>query len=654
MAKKSIEQLMTMATEQVMNVINPGGVSNKTEGELFYSVLEILKGLVEQTGSVFNGVIKTTSEAPSPSMTGNLAFISSQTAAGTYKYTNYGNLSVTVTEEQAPATILITRVNGVWASEIIPLAMDLSHLAVKADTEQAIAQLEQFFVGSSSQLPNRINGKAVNANTGELVSADSYFYAKFKCSYGEIVKALFNNSSNNSGIAFFDSNAKFISGVTGKKNTYELVPVPKGTSYALYSYLKDDIASAINESLFDKISIYNSDMLSEINGDISKLSVDINNEMSKLSVEISTDFKAFKGIVDFPIVGFYRKGSSDLTTGGNYFTTNYISKLYIPLISYTHSDSASAYAVIVFDENKGFVQGFASLSDFYSTAVEYSYARFSIFNGYISTLVIENQIDDIEKTLDDIKKKVDADIVPKLANCFIKFGCIGDSYTHGYMCVADAPLAYNTHPDYAWPYYMTRITGQTWINFGQGGSSAKSWITGTLGKLAEIKKTENKCQGYCISLGINDLGQGQVIGTSDDFGTDNDTIAAWYYKLVMEVVSVNPDAKIFINTLPFRVTSRVQQLNDMLRSLAAHSKGLSLNVYCVDLAGDEWYNSKYYLHPIFTKDFSQGHYTPLGYEYMAECYNKALSKFMYDNYAEFQDVFTIDWGGCELNHINAN
>ena len=131
-----------MAAEKITNVLRPGGVDNKVEGEILENILDILDTYASQSGSVFQGVITPASPAPSASVTGNLSYISTQTAAGTYTYPNHGNLSVTIAAGQAPAVIFVTRVNDAWGAKVLPVTVDLEHLATKEDVDKNIARSE--------------------------------------------------------------------------------------------------------------------------------------------------------------------------------------------------------------------------------------------------------------------------------------------------------------------------------------------------------------------------------------------------------------------------------------------------------------------------------------------------------------------------------
>ena len=194
---------------------------------------------------------------------------------------------------------------------------------------------------------------------------------------------------------------------------------------------------------------------------------------------------------------------------------------------------------------------------------------------------------------------------------------------------------------------MEGLTNNYWTNFGVSGSTAKGWVTGHA-KLSEVQSPGNKCQAYVIGLMINDQSSTQPYrtpcGVASDIGTDNDTYYAYYYKLVKEISSVNPDAKIFCNTCP-KTSSNYTLYNQAVRDIVKHCHDIDeLNVYLCDLADEKkYYNDVFYKNPVFVSDALQGHYTAIGYEFMAECYLQVMSDTINDNITEFQDVFQIPY-----------
>ena len=87
---------------------------------------------------------------------------------------------------------------------------------------------------------------------------------------------------------------------------------------------------------------------------------------------------------------------------------------------------------------------------------------------------------------------------------FEKIGCIGDSFTAGYLYNKN-----NVEPDYvpdgsypaiSYPAVLGRLYGISTINFGKAGATTGSWITD---KLPSVLAAEQQ-QLYIIALGLND------------------------------------------------------------------------------------------------------------------------------------------------------
>ena len=247
--------------------------------------------------------------------------------------------------------------------------------------------------------------------------------------------------------------------------------------------------------------------------------------------------------------------------------------------------------------------------------------------------------------------KIDDAPKPLSAKIFRRVGCIGDSYTAGYIHLQNES-AVSDNPNYAWPHYMEGLTNNIWSNFGDGGSTAKSWVNKVSGysRLDEVQAENNKCQAYVIGLMINDVNPSigstryAPIGSFSDIGTNNDSFYAYYYKLLKLVASVNPDAKIFCNTCP-KTSSSFTEYNQAVRDIVKHCHDEeSLNVYLCDLAdANKYYNTNYYSNPVFSSDALNGHYSPIGYEFMAECYIRVMSDVINENISEFQNVFKIPY-----------
>lgn len=237
--------------------------------------------------------------------------------------------------------------------------------------------------------------------------------------------------------------------------------------------------------------------------------------------------------------------------------------------------------------------------------------------------------------------------LPLSSKIFMRVGVIGDSYASGWIKDND----HKNNPNYSWVKHMKQLTGNEWTNFGVSGSSTKSWVDGTLGQLPQVQTKGNKCQAYVIGLMINDQNQGMQtyvpLGTSSDIGTNANSYYAYYYKLINALLSVNSSAIIFCNTCP-RTDGDFPSYNQAVIDVVNYCQSESKSVYLVELRNYYWRNETY------NNDALNGHYTAIGYEYMAEIFNKAFSDTINANASSLKEVNLIpyDSAGEEFETIS--
>ena len=126
------------------------------------------------------------------------------------------------------------------------------------------------------------------------------------------------------------------------------------------------------------------------------------------------------------------------------------------------------------------------------------------------------------------------------------------------------------------------------------------------------------------------------LGTIADVGTSNRTYYAGLSKIIRELASISPKAKIFVNTCP-KTTKGYFEYNNAVREIVELYKG-TYNVHCIDL-------SKYsylYENSSLVNDMVNGHYTAIGYEQFAEIYEYILSEYINNHISEFQNVHEIE------------
>lgn len=238
---------------------------------------------------------------------------------------------------------------------------------------------------------------------------------------------------------------------------------------------------------------------------------------------------------------------------------------------------------------------------------------------------------------------------PLLAKNILRVGCIGDSYINGSYAADGTQIA--------WPYFMEKMTGHTWMNFGCSGSGAKTWIEGPsdLTRLSEVQNEEKKCQAYIIGLGLNDCKPGLTtyapVGTASDIGTTANSYYAYYYRLVQAVHAVNDRAPIFCLTCPYP-DSIHDPYNAAVRAIVEYCRNAQQPVFLGDLAGDAYNNSRFFKNPIFTLDRESGHYSTLGQEMMAECLMRVISDVMMTNISAFRGIMSVPFSLDTIGGFN--
>lgn len=222
-------------------------------------------------------------------------------------------------------------------------------------------------------------------------------------------------------------------------------------------------------------------------------------------------------------------------------------------------------------------------------------------------------------------------------NIFKRVICCGDSFTSGHMTDGNGVVHPAMH-DYAWPAYMSRLTGGSWENCGVSGATSLSWLSHADG-LAKAQRL-GQAQAYVVGLMINDATSTNnkiPLGTTADIVSSASAANAnTYYgcmsKIVCELMAISPNAKIFLLTCP-RTAEPYADYNQAIHAIAGYfyDKG---SVHCLDL----YAHLGKYRSGTLSSDARDGHYTAIGYEEMAEILHEIMSDYINTNVARFQDV----------------
>ena len=219
---------------------------------------------------------------------------------------------------------------------------------------------------------------------------------------------------------------------------------------------------------------------------------------------------------------------------------------------------------------------------------------------------------------------------------FNKVICCGDSYTSGHIETSSNRT--ETNEKYSWVKYISSITGNKFINCGSSGANVLTWQSAERGLIKAKSSGVSQC--YTIGLGLNDSSNTNnhvAIGTTNDIGTDNKTYYGGYSKIIRELHAISPDSFIFCFTMPFENDSNAPY-NKAIVNICNSYKS-TYKTYLVDLRK----YTNYYKFSTVTHNAVGGHYSPAGYQQMAEIACKAISDCINQNYIDFYNVNLIPY-----------
>ena len=221
---------------------------------------------------------------------------------------------------------------------------------------------------------------------------------------------------------------------------------------------------------------------------------------------------------------------------------------------------------------------------------------------------------------------------------FRTIGCIGDSLSSGEheSRDVDGKAGYHDFYDYSWGQYMARNAGIKVYNFSKGGMTAKGFVQ-NFGEKCGVWTDEKKCQAYILALGVNDMYTKEVeLGEISDINVENPennkpTFAGYYAKIIQKIKTIQPDAKIFLVTLP----NGIDNLDgDNHARLLEEMAELFTNTYVINLRK---YSPKYDS-DFKKKFFVGGHMNAAGYILTAQMITSYIDYIIRHNFEDFSQV----------------
>ena len=229
---------------------------------------------------------------------------------------------------------------------------------------------------------------------------------------------------------------------------------------------------------------------------------------------------------------------------------------------------------------------------------------------------------------------------------FRSIGIIGDSLSSGAMQIVNNE-GINTYYDmyeYSWGQYMARKIGCRVENFSRGGMTSQCFCDSFGRESGAFYNREKACQCYIIALGVNDANSGLEIGSAKDICMENcfsnkKTVAGYYGQIIQRIKSIQPDAKIFLVTVPKweQDTYSPYIWHDKFREVICEMADMFKNTYVIDLRQHAvTYDAKF--RDMF---FMEGHMNPAGYLLVSKLIMSYMDYIIRHNFTEFKKVALI-------------
>lgn len=483
-------------------------------------------------------------------------------------------------------------------------------------------------------------GRTINS-TGELTDNSNYFTSNYMDVSSVAGETLYYNITGNK--AFYTANKEFISYSSYLHDTGS-ISVPSNAKYiriSLQLNMLNRLCVSFTNFLLNEVPYYDYDFLYSDTNKFINLKQMINTQIKNLFNEFNnygTRTRTNNLFNKNDIIENYYLANNSYSPVYNesYFISNFVNVENVQNLYINYMGNHYFY-----DGNKmPIAYGSYSSSSPLTVPTGAKYFRISLNKSYLDKLTIGTE--DIIPTgtpyynyhidqITDIPKNIHT------ANIFKKVVCCGDSYTSGYIVDSEG-VSHDTY-DFSWPAFMENITGNKYINCSLGGRNVLTWQTSS--PCLPKARTSGKSQAYIIGLMLNDISDSDRhvdLGTINDIGTEAQTYYGGMSKIVSELLTISPNAKIFIQTCP-RTDGNFPSYNQAVRDIVSYYRQTNTNIHCLDLVNYiDLYNTT-----SLTGDSWHGHYTAMGYEQFAEILNYILSDYINNHISEFRDVAFIEY-----------
>ena len=345
------------------------------------------------------------------------------------------------------------------------------------------------------------------------------------------------------------------------------------------------------------------------------------------------------------IAGYYISYTNGRTNSQSqsYMASDYVElseniiRFHIDGLNYNANDAAG---LMFYDKNYNFIVGKGYQYNYETNLVidkpeTAKFVRFTIKSNAVNgasvygEAVFSSAVGDIMDKLDNLDNQIDIDY----CQIFHKIGGIGDSLMSGELGYynSEGKREYIDCPNYSWLSNLCKNIGAEAVHYSRGGLTTKTWLER---KLSEMKAETVLPSAYYIALGTNDATSSNpvTLGTIDDRGTDNATFYGYYSKIINEIQSFNPNAKIFCCSLYYYNSTTQETVENYSNAIKELSDTYS-NCYFVDFLSN--YGSQYYNN---TQFMSVSHFTTPGYVKVAKEIQNLTNKVIANNPTDFSFI----------------
>ena len=213
---------------------------------------------------------------------------------------------------------------------------------------------------------------------------------------------------------------------------------------------------------------------------------------------------------------------------------------------------------------------------------------------------------------------------PKGFNLFRKFCSVGDSLSVGYHTLKDGTPV-SEDKGISWSSFIKNKYNNEVYWSGKSGATCLSWLNETSEEWGlKYAKKIGEMPLYILCMGANEVNQ--TIGTESDIGTTNNTLYSYVSRVIEELKKISPNC--------FIISTGIS------RGVGFGSSTINVNAVYKNM--EKHYDNYYYMDCInefnslpFTTLYNNYHYTPIGYNSMAELFSDKLDEIIKKHLSEF-------------------